>query len=460
MRKGLILPLLIPLIAYGAVKGYLWYQVKRFTDQLAVQAVDVLTFEYDSIETSFDGVAGIRNVRIYPMGSDYPLKVDAIRAVSDSWLYFIKLGTPLDKGDLPNHLGFEILGMNVDFNAPYFAQLEAYSAAVNDHYTGCEQSQVSGIELMKKLGYSSLYTDIKLAYQFNPESEYMTLTMDSSSAGSFEMGVSADVDMGVTQLNRNSAAAVKPKLGGVSVHYKDQAFNRKYLQYCAALNNESTEQFVNRHVELLAKQYQQIGLVFNQELIDAYRQFISTDGDMRLKMTTENPLPMQAMAVGGAEQLKTWDVQLQVNGQVIAPVDVDWKMPELEAATVEGRPPASGESGEASEISGQQEGAVEQSSNQQVTSVADSTDTQSDQQRSYEQPAYEPPAKDYVEKPVNELSRYVGSSIRVETHNGHLIEGTIFKIRRNQVQIEQKLDGGVALLPILFSNIKQAKVLM
>ncbi|MCW8885314.1 MAG: hypothetical protein OQK12_08650 [Motiliproteus sp.] len=456
MRKGLILPLLIPLLAYGAVKGYLWYQVKRFADQLAVQVADVATFEYGSIETSFDGVAGIRNVRIYPMGSDYPLKVDAIRAVSDSWLYFMKLGTPLDKGDLPNQLGFQVLGMDFDFNAPYFSQLEAYAAAVNDPYTGCGQSQVGGLELMKKLGYSSLYTDIKIAYQFNPESEYMTLTMDSSSAGSFEMGMSADVDMGVTKLTRNSAFSVQPKLGGVSLYYKDQAFNRKYLQYCAALNSETVDQFVDRHVGLLAEQYQTVGLSFNKELVEAYRQFISTDGEMKLKLTTENPLGMAEMAVGAEEHLKAWDVQLEVNGQPVSPVEIDWNMPETDAAVAQTEPPARVVSGTATEASAEQ---VE-STEAMLTDSSAQTSEQSESERSYEQPAYEPEEKKYVDKSVTDLSRYIGSAIRLETHNGHLIEGTIVKIRRNQVQVEQKMDGGVALLPILFSNIKKAEVLL
>ncbi len=457
MKKGLILPLLVPLIAFAAVKGYAWYQVKSFVDQFAAQAAPFVTFDYESIDTSYKGVAGISNVRIYPNGSEYPINVSAIRIVSDDWVYLMKLGTPLDKGDLPNKLAFEMVGVDVDLHAPYIGLFSQQAAAAGNTFAGCERSQAVGIELLKQLGYSTLHTDIKLSYLFDPESEYITLKMDASGEDSFSMMVSGDVDLGVSALNREQMKGLKPKLGGVDFRYIDKSFNDKYIAHCAALYDEKASEFVARHVTLTAERYRRFGFEFNDELVEGYRSFISAQGDMSLSLNAANPVGMQELAMVGPEDyLKLMDVKLVVNGKKITPVNVGWKMPQMDMGLNQS---ASQDSGVAlADVPALATPSLPEVMKQvSKRAVIELVEAEVIEAPVAPQPKVQ--VKKYLSTSVPELSKYVGSMIRVDTNNGHRIEGEIKRMLRNGVQIEQSMGNGTALLPIVYSNILDAKVL-
>ncbi|MEH6626794.1 MAG: hypothetical protein V7739_10125 [Motiliproteus sp.] len=459
MKKGLILPLLLPLIIFAAVKGYFWYQVKRFVDDVAVQISPFATLEYESIDTSFTGIAGISNVRIYPSGSEYPLNISSIRVVSDDWVYFVKLGTPLDKGDLPRELAFEVIGIDIDLNAPYINMFSQQAAVAGNTFAGCEKSQVVGLELLKQLGYGTLHTDVKLSYRFNPESEYVTVNMDAVGENSFAMKLSSDIDLGVSVLNRENMKSLQPKLGGFSFGYRDMSFNEKYIAHCAALYDEEVPQFVDRHVTLTADRYRQFGFEFNQELVEAYRSFISTQGDMNLSFNADTPLGVQQLAMAGPnEYLKMMDVKLVVNGKNITPVNVGWNMPEMgqnQSIIKEGR------LGSGATVPPVQPQSSLPEIMEQVAQKSKSIITPEEKRAVKEAAAPRPKvkAKKYIRTSVPELSKYVGSMIQVDTKNGHRIEGEIKKLIRNGVQIEKTVGNGTALLPIVYSNVLAVKVL-
>ena len=451
MKKGLLLPLLIPLIAFAAVKGYFWFQVKRVVDQVVEQAAPFMTIEYGAIETSFKGAAGIHDVRIYPKNDNYPVRIASIWGLSDDWIYFMKLGTPLDQGDLPKQLVFEINGLDIDLNAPYADLLRQYSTGLYAPFSGCEQSDLEGIALLKRLGYSSLYTDLRLEYLFSPESEYLTLSMDMAAHNSFSMSIGADMDLGVTALVREQLKQLQPKLGGLSIRYKDDSYHRKHITYCAELNAESPTEFVDRHVALTATRYRQLGFSFNQALIDAYREFLSGSSEAKLTLTAQEAVVVPKMMLKSpAEQLQGLDLRLDVNGAAVTPLELSWQQPELALATTRASQDLQSTDLAVKAVPEKVSPAPALPASQTpvlaVTAVESSIRAVMPEQK-------------FRVTDLGELRNLVGSKAKVDTRNGHHIEGEIIRVLRNSVLLRQSLEGGVAELPIVFNHIARIRVL-
>ncbi len=447
MNKNLVIPLLVPVIAFGAVKGIYWYQVKTFADEMAARAAPFMTLEYDGIETGLDGAAGIAGVRIYPVGGEEPVRVGSIRVVSDDWTYFLRLNTPFDSGELPNQLRFEINGIDFDLNSALAKQLGSMGSNLQPPMAGCEAAGSDGIDLFRTLGYSSLLSDISLAYNYSPASEYLTATMEMSTFSSFSMKLSADIDMGVSSLNRSSVRAAQPKLGGVTIQYNDDSFNSRLLEHCASLTGESTGAFTERHVETVAERYRQLGFVFDNSLTDAYRRFLSGKGNATLKLAAENPVGVQEAAIRTPDQiLRALSKQLQVNGKVIYPLNIGWQQPELTEQLV-----AVTESGTA-------EPQVERSSEISEPVVQSQRSAAVALLPAEPEEAVLPELRYRVTETAG-LSAYIGSKAQVYTFNGHSMEGTILEVRRNRLQLEQRIGTGIAELPIAFVHIAEIRVL-
>ena len=455
MRKSLLLPLLIPLIVFAAVKGYFWYQVKRFVDQAIVQAAPFVDVDYDSIETSFAGHAGIKNIRIYPLGSNDFVKISSIRVLSDDWLYFIKVGTPFDEGDLPNKLGFEINGVVLNLGAEIAEQLVQQSAEVDDSFPGCEKSELQGVELLQKLGYTSLTSDIKMSYLFSPESEYLTVRTEVVTQDSASMEMSSDIDLGISSLEREQLTRLSPKLGGVDITYKDDSFVRRKIAYCAEINGESVQDFTNRHVELTAEQYRQMGFVFSNSLIEGYRQFLTGDGEARLMISADEAIGMQEVMMRSPdEHLKSLNLHLEVDGKVINPVELSWEPPAL--SFQESLSKQDGVEAVADDAN------VEMNSSDNALSgtsgLGDNT-ASAEQNNSNQAEKPQKPKMAYKVTSLNDLNNYLGFKVQIDTHNGHKIEGEIIQVLADRMELRRKVGAGVIEMPVVFDHVLRIKVL-
>ncbi len=177
----LALLLLVPLLGFVAVKGYYWYQVRSEMARLTQQVSLLAKLEYGSIETGFNGVVGIHDLVLTPLGQDQGISIDSVRVKAPGWWDLVNLQRELDKGELPQALGVEISGFKVGLANPALQQLAAESAVSRQTLTrdlpgsgdpwvlGCEAATagLDGLQLLRKLGYQQLDLDFSADYVFD-----------------------------------------------------------------------------------------------------------------------------------------------------------------------------------------------------------------------------------------------------------------------------------------------------
>ncbi|WP_210398107.1 hypothetical protein [Motiliproteus sediminis] len=469
MRKLLIVPLLLPLAGFAAVKGFYWYQVKTAVDDVVQQLAPFGSLGYDSLIAEFSGRAGIKGVSFHPAGQEAALTAESVIIHTDNWTWFLFREPELASQVLPNRLSLEIAGLQIDL-----ASLADYSAMVayDNERLGCEKAGEGGVPFWRQLGYQQLQSDLSAGYRFNPDNGYLTLSVAVDTPSLFSISFDGSVATGGRQLLASNASAVG-RFSELSVKIADDSYNQRRNRYCADLNGESIASFVNRHVDLLDAQYRSQGVQFGAEVVDAYRRFLMAKGAMELRVVAKEPVSFARL---GTAEITDFDYRLAVNGSPVSPVELSLVMPATDvvpdgttvmadqsvvsADNTVAEPEAKSATGlspldESSEQSLQgTDATAETGSNVRSESSADVGGR-------YQLTSVKRTSKpSYQKVEVAALGDHIGQQMRVDTLNGHRIEGTLEAVIRNQLRVKQEFDGGEALLPVRFDLIRSVKVLV
>jgi hypothetical protein len=163
------------------------------------------------------------------------------------------------------------------------------------------------------------------------------------------------------------------------------------------------------------------------------------------------------------------DIQLQVNGKLVSPLDLSWSMPDSSAEQpvispqidVNDRQPFSVMRG-----GGYQDPTI-QDSRMQVSSVKKERNTEGlamirtgAEAASATTGNADTNAHEYHAVSIGELVSHIGRKTLIDTHNGRRVEGRLQRVKGQTLYIQYKKLGGVALLPIRFDRIDTVKVML
>ncbi|MEH6469908.1 MAG: hypothetical protein V7752_01545 [Halopseudomonas sp.] len=444
--------LLLPLLGFGAVKGYYWYQVRSAVEQVAQQLSLFAKLEYGAIETGFDGKAGVRNLTLTPLGQEQGISIDAVRVKAASVFELMGMRSRLDKGELPQSLAFEVQGISVDLTHPMLTQLAAQASEMDgsmaDWMLGCEVAAegLSDIQLLQKLGYQQLVLNLSMSYRFDKATKLLTLSLQESMPDHFDFEMDSSIDLGINEFNRYNLALANPSLGQTSLHYRDRSFNQRHLSFCAKATGESVAQFVDRHVGLERESARELGLVLSDSLVVAYRDFLLGNGDVQLQMLEGQSLQLASLLQYSPEQLlELFGFSLTVNGKKIEPLSIAWEPSEELAEPLEEQMRSSVE-------------AFTSLLQAPFVEPEPEVDAGVDQVLLQAPPINYSQASGYQTTELDQLQAYLGSSIRIETKNGHLVEGRLLRVRSRELRIYQEVGLGDAILPIAFKHIAAVQV--
>lgn len=446
----LLLLSLLPLLGFGAVKGYYWYQVRAVVEQLAQQVSLLATLEYDSIETGFDGVAGVRHLVLTPLGQKQGVTIDAVRVEAPSWLDLVFMQRQLDSGELPQSLRIALSGIRIDLAGAGLNQLAAQAladdAAIAPGMLGCEAAAagLSGVQWLQKLGYQQLTLDVAAEYRFDRSSKLLTFSYSQAVQDQFAMELSAALDLGINELNRYNLGLISPSLGDLNLHYQDRSFNRRAVQFCAAAIPESAEQFVDRHLGLISAGSLELGLSLPPSLLDGYRQFLLGAGELRLELLGGSQLRPAAILQNSPDQLLTLLApKLTINGQRIEPLSVLWQ-------------PTAGAAEPLQQVRNNVE-AFASLLQAPFVEPPPETAVPMDQALLLQPPA-DMQGQGFRATALDQLHAYLGMDLRIETNNGNLIEGRLLTVELRELRIYQEVGMGDAVLPIAFKHVKTVLV--
>jgi len=344
--------ILLPLLAYGAAMGYLWYKTKSSADEVAQTAAPFAEIQYGSVHVSpFGDEVGLNDVRIRPTMNADEFRIDTLRFNVPHIGYFITGGSRLEQGELPEKLGMQLGRMEVDLGSETFTMLEQMQqqfaamqpagagALDNLGAVGCGSGEAFTISDYRRMGMGALVMDAAVNLEYDKRLRTARVRVDVDVEGLQQLDVVTEFDTG-PELQSAVAAGVIPR---VTLNYRDSGYYRLRNAFCASQNGSTEEEYVERHLQMLAET---LGATFPEESVAAYRRFMLKGGTLNATMSPVEPVDPNGLGYYPVESIvQMLGLELVIDERAVDMSQVQWDRaatdkPAEPASTAQSRPQA------------------------------------------------------------------------------------------------------------------------
>ncbi|HHI93586.1 MAG TPA: hypothetical protein ENK04_08760 [Gammaproteobacteria bacterium] len=446
--RFLKLLLILPVLGYGGIKAYIWYDIKNNVDDAIVSVAPFVDITYESIFSSLlDGVVGITGVVIRPKMTSDEFTIKEMNFSAPNILDIFLLESRFKDREFPEYIGFEMKSVNIDVNSEIFVMLDDMRAQAAESQTpedpllierldalGCGDIEKFGINEFSAMGYNPLNLDIALNMAFEQDSKQVNVGMSIKDRDLYSTNFTVQTGFDPNQMKSAGLQPFEPEISRIKIEHNDAGYYKLRNKYCAEQNGGSIEQYVNANVAQLAAE---LGAVFPKKVVDAYRRFMTSGGRFTVSLN-----PAEATMLSGLEFYKTADVldilgmEIVINGANIDLGQIDWDA---------GAGKTTARKNDTLDII---RGHL---SNPTVARVSPPAKPGSEKQNSAK-------TRKYRKVQKSQLPRYIGKNIQVETSIGKRRQGQLESVDEERIHILMKFGNGEFSFPVKLDDILQARV--
>jgi len=431
--------LILPVLGYGGLKTYIWYDIKRNVDDSIVMVAPFVDITYDSIFSSlFNGVVGISGVVIRPKMTSDEFTIEEISFSAPGIFDILMLDSRFKNGVFPEYISFEMKGVNIDIDSEVFMMMADMQVQEEESQNpflierldalGCGDIEKFGINDFSAMGYNLLNLDISLNMALEQDTKQVKFVMHIKDSNLYSIDFTVQTGLDLNQLKSVGLQPIEPEISEMKIEYNDVGYYKLRNKYCAQQIEGSIEQYVDANIAQLAAE---LGAIFPKKSMDTYREFMMSGGSLTVSLN-----PAETTMLSGLEFYKMADIldilgmEIVINGTGIDISKFDWN---TRVGKAIGKNDASGIINE-------------QRSNPAVTRVNPSVRQGSAKTKKYRK----------VRK--SQLSRYIGKNIQVETSIGKRRQGQLESVDEERIRILMKFGNGEFSFPVKLEDILQARV--
>ncbi|NOX91211.1 MAG: hypothetical protein GXP18_01815 [Gammaproteobacteria bacterium] len=441
--RFLKLLLILPVLGYGSIKAYIWYDVKSNVDDVIASVAPFVDITYDSIFSSLlDGVVGITGIVIRPKMTRDEFTIEEMNLSAPDIFDIFMLGSRFENGEFPEYIGFEMKSMNIDVDSEIFVMLADMQAQAAEPQTledplliermdalGCGDIEKFGTNEFSEMGYNPLNLDIAVDMEFEKALRQIKVGMRIKDRDLYSVNVTVQTGFDLNQLKSTGLQPVEPEISKMKIEYTDTGYYKLRNKYCAQQNGGSIEQYVNANIAQLTAE---LGAVFPEKMVGAYRRFMTNGGRFTVSLN-----PAEATMLSGLEFYKTADIldilgmEVIINGDNVDLGQINWDV---------GAEKTTARKNDIPNV------IREHRSSPTVTRVSPPVKPRSAKAGKYRK----------VRK--SQLSRYIGKNIQVETSIGKRRQGQLESVDDERIRILMKFGNGEFSFPVKLDDILQARV--
>ena len=335
----------------------------------------------------------------------------------------------MSRGQLPEALSLSFQDVELPLGGiPGASSLQTAKSGPLDHLEalGCGPINAFDAAAWREMGYDRLTGNLEIGYRVDPKSNVLALRMDSASRNWATLNL--DVGLALTQPPESLmelATSFTPKLARLNLVLRDEGFNQRRNQYCAAKAGKPIPEYLADHVRLVVERLRANGIAPGPGLIAAYQRYLTEGG--ALTITAAPPIPINPAELNEytpADVVILLGLRLKANETAVTDLTVDWDAAKVaKALGVEPEPEPEPEASP--------------------------------------EPAPQTPVviqKTYHSTPVSELNRHVGKIVKLRTTTGAQYRGQLDAFAEGILRVTVRQSGGSATLSLRVSEITAAEV--
>lgn len=424
-----IIILIIVLLLGGGIAGYLWYGAKQQMDQIVTMAKPFAEISYGGITVSPTGSLGVNQLRIAPGFTNDSITIGAIRLNAPNLLALLHTRWQLSRGQLPEALSLSFQDVELPLGGvPSANSIPSGKSGPLDHLEalGCGPINTFGAAAWQEMGYDRSISNLEIGYRVDPKTNVLTLRIDSTTRNWATLNF--DVGFALTQAPESlmALAISTPRLAKLNLVLRDDGFNQRRNQYCAAKAGKPIPEYLADHVRLVVEHLRASGIFPGPGLIAAYQRYLSENGVLMIAAAPPMPInPAELHEYTPADVIKLLGLTLKANETAVTDLTVDWDAAKVAKAL-----------GMEPEVQPEPEPA---------TSPA---------------PVLQTPVmvqKTYHPIPVSELSQHVGKIVKLRTKTGAQYRGQLDAFGEGLLRVTVRKSGGSVTLSLRANEITAAE---
>lgn len=431
LKNIVIVILVVVVLTGGGIMGYLWYSTKQQVDQIVAAAKPFAEISYGGIAVSPTGSVGANQLRIMPNFVNDAISIGAIRLNAPNLLALLKIRWQLSQNQLPGALSLSFQDVELPLHGGILgdAPTSATKPSPLDHLDalGCGPVIAFGGAEFKEMGYNRLVGNAEVGYRLDTAHNLLEWRIDSNTRDWMTLNLDLGFAMSTpsTTWMDLTAALATPKLAKFHIVIRDDGFNQRRNNYCAAKAGRPINDYLVDHVRLVVERLRTYGINPGPGLIAAYQLYLREGGELTLAATPPTPInPAELPDYKPADVIKLLGLTLKANNTAITDLSVDWDAAKVaKALGVQPEPAA-------------------------VETLAPTA----------------PEAPVIVQKsfhpiPVSELGQHIGKIAKLKTNTGVNYRGQVEATVEGIIRITLRKAGGSATLSLRASEIASAEVL-
>ncbi len=160
LKRALSLTLVVGLVAYAALKGAVYYQVKTGLDRLTAMVAPFAMLKYEGIESALQGSVAVTGLRVTPADAPVGIRIERIELQGEGTRFLLDLLKGFDPEQPPRRLQLSVSRMAMPLGGGYLQQwLPASDVAEPDL---CTLGGLLGQTQIERLGFRQRLADARL----------------------------------------------------------------------------------------------------------------------------------------------------------------------------------------------------------------------------------------------------------------------------------------------------------
>lgn len=295
--KSLVGLVLLAVLVYGGIKGWMHYQVARAMDELSTAAIGHAQIGYGGIETELSGVVRVLDLSVQPQGAPMPVRIEQARVSGPNLGFF--LWGQRDDDEPPPHLRVDLLGIAVALDPELIAAFEQDLPAGGG--AACSPGGSTDPELLRELGLEQLRMDAALSYDYDAQARRLDARMDLDVHQIERVELAVELgDIAPGALAAGAGLNAVPTLASMSMTlHIEPEFGQRYLAACAERRKLDVDSLRRTLVAESLAELSKVGLQLGDGLRTALELYHEEWGDLRI--AAEPPAPLNLMKLLFAE---------------------------------------------------------------------------------------------------------------------------------------------------------------
>ncbi|OOZ39103.1 hypothetical protein BOW53_12885 [Solemya pervernicosa gill symbiont] len=423
----LITILMLPLLAYGGVKGYLWYDFKSKVDEAIAGVAPFVDIKYESVHTDLRGEVGLNKVVIQPKMAPDVIELAELRLKAPNILYFLDVSKRVNEGKMPELLGMSLTDLKLDLDSDLLrsmAQMQAQAEAASGvepqtsmDALGCGDVRSFGVAELQQMGYSELVSNVEMQFEFDESDNTFTIDLNGNSDGLYSFEVNTQFQMDPNAMAGVAMGMVGPQVNRLRLDFNDHGYAKSRNAFCAAKGGGEVEAYVDRHIALLAEE---MGANFSENAVKTYRNFMLKGGTLSIATYPAVGTDFTGLALYTPRQaIAMLGMEITINGTLITEEELGW----LDEKTLEKHRVEAEEAARQKEI----EAAVKKRKTVRTIGLA-------------------------------ELTQYIDWRITLNMADGEIHKGRLEAYDGNNVIVRKRLHGGTISYPVVAADVVTIQV--